>query len=164
MQKIVFKYQKLFLKIFCAGIGYVGVFAIKGLLTDLPDNIFVTIVVGSIWLYAFFKFTQHYNLFERNGAYWVENEIVYIQKGKRVFEIKNVQWLKGTTASFYGMEKSGMLVIKLEKRKIVLISLSDAAIDSFSKSELFPVFETVLKYNPELKRIDTLDFLYENKQ
>ena len=164
MQKIVFKYQKLFLKIFCAGIGYVGVFAIKGLLTDLPDNIFVTIVVGTIWLYAFFKFTQHCNFFERNGACWVENEIVYIQKGKRVFEIKNVQWLKGTTASFYGMEKSGMLVIKLEKRKIVLISSSDAAIDSFSKSELFPVFETVLKYNPELKRIDTLDFLYENKQ
>ena len=164
MQKIVFKYQKWFLKIFCAGIGFFGVFAIKGLLTDLPDNIFVTIVFAFIWLYAYYKFTQHCNFFERNGAYWVENEIVYIQKGKRVFEIKNVQWLKGTTASFYGMEKSGMLVIKLEKRKIVLISSSDAAIDSFSKSELFPVSETVLKYNPELKRNDTLDFLYENKQ
>lgn len=163
MQKIVFKYQKWFLKIFCAGIGFFGVFAIKGLLTDLPDNIFVTIVVGTIWLYAFFKFTQHCNLFERNGAYWVENETVYIQKGKRVFEIKDVQWLRGTTVSFYGMQKSGMLVINFEKRKIVLISSSDAAIDSFSKSEFFPLFETVLQYNPELKKNDIQDFWYETK-
>jgi hypothetical protein len=163
MQKIVFKYQKWFLKIFCAGIGFFGVFAIKGLLTDLPDNIFVTIVVGTIWLYAFFKFTQHCNFFERNGAYWVENEIVYIQKGKRVFEIKDVQWLRGTTVSFYGMQKSGMLVINFEKRKIVLISSSDAAIDSFSKSEFFSLFETVLQYNPELKKNDIQDFWYETK-
>ena len=87
MQKIVFKYQKWFLKIFCAGIGFFGVFAIKGLLTDLPDNIFVTIVVAFIWLYAYYKFTQHCNFFERNGACWVENEIVYITQ--------NVSYLLG---------------------------------------------------------------------
>ena len=163
MQKIVFKYQKWFSRIFCAGIGLVGVFAVGDLFDNLTDNIFVYIVIASIWLYAYYKFTQLYNLFERNGAYWVENETVYIQKGKRVFEIKDVQWLRGTTVSFYGMQKSGMLVINFEKRKIVLISSSDAEIDSFSKSEFFPLFETVLQYNPELKKNDIQDFWYETK-
>ena len=163
MQKIVFKYQKWFSRNLCAGIGWVGIFAVRGLFDNLMDNIFTTIVIAFIWLYAYYKFTQHYNFFERNGAYWVENETVYIQKGKRVFEIKNVQWLRGTTASFYGMQKSGMLVIQFEKRKIVLISSSDAAIDSFSKSEFFPLFEAVLQYNPELKKDGTTDFWYETK-
>lgn len=163
MQKIVFKYQKWFSRNLCAGIGLVGVFAVRDLFDNLTDNIFVYIVIASILLYAYYKFTQLYNLFERNGAYWVENETVYIQKGKRVFEIKDVQWLRGTTVSFYGMQKSGMLVINFEKRKIVLISSSDAEIDSFSKSEFFPLFETVLQYNPELKKNDIEDFWYEPK-
>ena len=100
-------------------------------------------VVMFVWLYIYYAFTKHYKLFERTGAYWVENEIVYIQKGKQIFEIKNVQWLRGTTVSVYGLAKSAMLIINFEKQKIVLASSSATHIEDFSNSELIPLFETV---------------------
>ena len=37
----------------------------------------------------------------------------------KVYEIKKVKWLRGTTISAYGMAKAGMLVIKFDKKKIV---------------------------------------------
>lgn len=171
MQKTLFKYQKWFLRILCSGIGLPVVLTIQIGLAKLLDieyaNFgygFVCIVLMFAWLYIYYKFTQHYKLFERNGAYWVENEIVYIQKGKQIFEIKDVKWLRGTTVSVYGFAKASMLIINYERRKIVLVSSSDTPVDLFSNSELCTLFDAVLKCNTELKKDDTIDFWYETKR
>ena len=59
------------------------------------------------------------------------------------------------------MAKSGMLVIQLDKRKIVIVSSQTTSVDSFEDSELLHLFETILKFNAKLKKDDTLDFWYE---
>ena len=54
-----------------------------------------------------------------------------------------------------------MLVIQLDKRKIVLVSSQTTSVDSFADSELLHLFETILEYNTKLKKDETLDFWYE---
>ena len=87
--------------------------------------------------------------------------IVYIQKQNKIYELKKVNWLRGTTVSVYGMAKAGMLVIQSEKKKIVLVSSQTKSVDSFADSELLRIFEKILEHNTELKKDDALDFWYE---
>lgn len=112
---------------------------------------------------VFYKYTQHHRWFERQGTYWVENGIVYIEKKSKIHEIKNVTWLRGATVSAYGAAKAGMLVIKHGKEKIVLVSSSPRSVESFADSNLLPLFKTIVEHNPELVKDDILDFWYEIK-
>ena len=114
-----------------------------------------------VWLYVYYKFTQKYRWFERTGAYWVQDGVVYIQKQNKTYELKNVSCVRGTTVSVYGMAKSGMLVIQSEKKRIVLVSSQMTSVDSFANSELLHIFEKILEHNAELKKDDVLDFWYE---
>ena len=86
--------------------------------------------------------------------------LFYIPK---IYELKKVNWLRGTTVSVYGMAKAGMLVIQSEKKKIVLVSSQTKSVDSFADSELLRIFEKILEHNTELKKDDALDFWYESK-
>ena len=83
---------------------------------------------------------------------------------KEIFsELKKVNWLRGTTVSVYGMAKAGMLVIQFGKKKIIFVSSQATSIDSFSNCELLQLFGTILEYNTDLIKDDTLDFWYEIK-
>ena len=104
-----------------------------------------------------------YNWFERTGAYWIKDGTVYIQKQKKVYEIKKVKWLRGTTISAYDMAKAGMMVIKFDKKKIVLVSSQTTSVDTFANCELLHIFETIFQYNTDLIKDDTLEFWYEIK-
>ncbi len=114
-----------------------------------------------IWLYVYYKYTQKHKWFERTGAYWIKDGIVYIQKQNKIYELKKVNWLRGTTVSVYGIAKSGMLVIQSEKKKIVLVSSQATSVDSFADCELLHIFEKIVENNTELKKDDVLDFWYE---
>ena len=168
MEKTLFTYQQWFLRIGCAGIALPFALIIQHLVAKLMDieyaNFWYILICGIIMLiclYIYYKFTQKYKWFERTGAYWIKDETVYIQKQNKIYELKKVNWLRGTTVSVYGMAKSGMLVIQLDKRKIVLVTSQTTPVDSFADSELLHLFETILEYNTKLKKDETLDFWYE---
>ena len=168
MEKTLFTYQRWFLRIGCAGITLPFAFIIQHLVARLMDiefaNFWYILICGIIMLiclFIYYKFTQKYKWFERKGAYWIKDEIVYIQIQNKIYELNKVDSLRGTTVSVYGMAKSGMLVIQLDKRKIVLVSSQTTSVDSFEDSELLHLFETILKFNTKLKKDDTLDFWYE---
>ena len=168
MIKTPFIYQRWFLRIFCAGSILPFVFAIQYLFAKQMKieyanmwYIVVCIIIALIGNIGYYKYTQHKKWFERKGYYWVENEIVYIQKKNKIFKLENVKWLRGTTVSAYGVAKSGMLVIQFKKSKIILISSSVQSVDDFSESELLSLFETILEHNPKLKKDDTLNYWYE---
>lgn len=170
MEKTLFKYQRWFLRIGCAGISLPFAFIIQAFVAMLMNieyaNFWYLLICGIImlaWLYIYYKFTRKYNWFERTGAYWIKNETVYIQKQNKVYELKKVKWLRGTTVSAYGMAKTGMLVIQFDKKKIILVSSQTTSVDSFGNCELLHIFETILEYNTELIKDDTLDFWYEIK-
>ena len=120
-------------------------------------------IIMLICLFIYYKFTQKYKWFERKGAYWIKDEIVYIQIQNKIYELNKVNWLRGTTVSVYGMAKAGMLVIQSGKKKIIFVSSQATSIDSFSNCELLQLFETILEYNTDLIKDDTLDFWYEIK-
>lgn len=171
MEKIQFTYQKWFLKIFTSGITFavaipLQCFAAK--LMGIEYANFVYLLICSIIAYAAMAFyyvcAQKHRWFVKQGNYWVKDGIVYIQRQNKVYELKNVEWLRGTTVSAYGLSKSGMLVVQCEKKKIVFVSFSTKQVDNFSKCELLPLFETILDYNPALQKDDTLDFWYEIKK
>ena len=170
MDKTLFTYQRWFLRIGCAGIALPFILIIQVLVAELMNieyaNFLYNLIFGIImliWLYIYYKFTQKHNWFERTGAYWIKDGTVYIQKQKKVYEIKKVKWLRGTTISAYGMAKAGMMVIKFDKKKIVLVSSQTISVDTFANCELLHIFETIFQYNTDLIKDDALEFWYEIK-
>ena len=170
MDKTLFTYQRWFLRIGCAGIALPLVLIVQFVVAELMGieyanfwYFLICAIIMFVWLYVYYKCTQNRKWFERTGAYWIENGIVYIQKQNKIYELKKVNWLRGTTVSVYGMAKAGMLVIQSGKKKIIFVSSQATSIDSFSNCELLQLFETILEYNTDLIKDDTLDFWYEIK-
>lgn len=123
--------------------------------------ILVYVIVAAIGILIYYKYTENNKWFMKKGEFWVEDGILYIQTERKIYEVKNVKWLRGTTVSAYGYAKSGMLVIQFQKTKVVFVSTSIDSTECFADSELFPLFETILHYNPQLKKDDTIEFWYE---
>lgn len=169
MEKITFIYQRWLFKHVCAGNGLPIVFVSQNLVAKsmgLESANFCYILICCIimfaWLYIYYQFAQRYKWFERTGLYWVKDGIVHIHKKNKVYELKKVKWLRGTTVSVYGMAKTGMLVIQFEKKKIVLVSSQTTSIDSFSDCDLLHLFETILKYSSDLIKDKDFDYWYES--
>lgn len=170
MEKILFTYQRWFLRIGCSFLGLPFVLILQHAVDKLMNieyaNYWYTLICATImviWLYFYWKFTQKYKCFEQTGAYWVKDGTVYIQKQAKIYELKKVNWLSGTTVSAYGMAKAGALVVQFDKKKLVFVSSQATSVDSFANCELLPLFETILEYNTDLTKDDTLDFWYEIK-
>ena len=170
MEKNLFTYQRWFLRIVCAGLALPLILIVQLLVAESMGieyanfwYFLICAIIMFVWLYVYYKCTQNRKWFERTGAYWIENGIVYIQKQNKIYELKKVNWLRGTTVSVYGMAKAGMLVIQFGKKKIIFVSSQATSIDSFSNCELLQLFETILEYNTDLIKDDTLDFWYEIK-
>jgi hypothetical protein len=170
MEKTLFKYQRWFLRIGCSGIALPCVLILQNAVAKLMNiecanfwYILICAAIMFIWLYVYYKFTQKHKCFEKTGAYWIKDGAVYIQKQNKIYELEKVNWLRGTTVSVYGMAKAGMLVIQFGKKKIIFVSSQATSIDSFSNCELLQLFETILEYNTDLIKDDTLDFWYEIK-
>ena len=170
MEKTLFKYQRWFLRIGCSGIALPCVLILQNAVAKLMNiecanfwYILICAAIMFIWLYVYYKFTQKHKCFEKTGSYWIKDGTVYIQKQNKIYELEKVNWLRGTTVSVYGMAKAGMLVIQFGKKKIIFVSSQATSIDSFSNCELLQLFETILEYNTDLIKEDTLDFWYEIK-
>ena len=170
MEKTLFKYQRWFLRIGCSGIGLPCVLILQNAVAKLMNieyanfwYILICAAIMFIWLCVYYKFTQKHKCFEKTGSYWIKDGTVYIQKQNKIYELEKVNWLRGTTVSVYGMAKAGMLVIYSGKKKIIFVSSQATSIDSFSNCELLQLFETILEYNTDLIKDDTLDFWYEIK-
>ena len=170
MEKTLFKYQRWFLRIGCSGIALPCVLILQNAVAKLMNiecanfwYILICAAIMFIWLYVYYKFTQKHKCFEKTGSYWIKDGTVYIQKQNKIYELEKVNWLRGTTVSIYGMAKAGMLVIQFGKKKIIFVSSQATSIDSFSNCELLQLFETILEYNTDLIKDDTLDFWYEIK-
>lgn len=170
MEKISFTYQRWFLRIGCAVIGLPVVLIIQDFVAKWMGieyanwgYILICSIIMLAWLYIYYKFTQRYKWFERTGVYWIKDETVYLQKQNKVYELKKVKWLRGTTVSVYGIAKAGMLVIQFDNKKIVLVSSQATSVDSFANCELLNIFETILEYNAQLIKDDDFDFWYESK-
>ena len=170
MEKTLFKYQRWFLRIGCSGIALPCILILQNAVAKLMNieyanfwYILICTAIMFIWLYVYYEFTRKYKCFEKTGAYWIKDGAVYIQKQNKIYELEKVNWLRGTTVSVYGMAKAGMLVIQFGKKKIIFVSSQATSIDSFSNCELLQLFETILEYNTDLIKDDTLDFWYEIK-
>ena len=170
MEKTLFKYQRWFLRLGCSGIGLPCVLILQNAVAKLMNieyanfwYILICAAIMFIWFHVKYKFTQKQKCIEKTGAYWIKDGAVYIQKQNKIYELEKVNWLGGTTVSVYGMAKAGMLVIQFGKKKIIFVSSQDTSIDSFSNCELLQLFETILEYNTDLIKDDTLDFWYEIK-
>lgn len=171
MVKTPFIYQRWFLRIFCAGIMLPIIMLVQNLFALLLGieyanfrYIVICCIVALCDLAVYYKITQRHKWFERTGTYWVDNGIVYIQRRNKIYELRNIKRLRGTTVSAYGIAKSGMLIIESEKDKLFFVSSSTESVACFSKCDLFPLFEKILEWNPQLKKDDTLDFWYESRR
>ena len=171
MQKIDFKYQRWFLRTFCLLVIIIfAVFAQQGIaiLTKTPrENLgFDLSAIFTIFVitHFYFRLTQNCKCFTGEGAYWIEDGIVLIKTRRNTYSLNDVKALYGTTISFWGYIKSGMLKIDFNHKTLTLVALSSKDIESFYDYELYKLFETVLEYNTELKKDDKLDFCYELKK
>lgn len=158
MKKIQFTYQKWFLRVILVP---VFLFLLAILLTPYSEKIFFNIiylVIAFICIHFYFKFSQKYKWFYRKGFYWVEDNIVFIEKGKKIYKLTDVKAVLGLKVSCWGYAKSGMLRVDYGRKKLAIVSTSKEEFNSFSECELFPLFETVLEYNSDLQKEDGLDF------
>lgn len=171
MEKTPFRYQRWYLKILLSGVMLFIAIPIQLLIAEwmkIEEANFwygaICVISMLILLFAYYQCAQKLKWFVREGAYWVNDGVVYIQTKNKIYELKNVTWLRGTTVSAYGFSKSGMLVTQCGKKKVTLVSFSTKPIDNFSECDLLSLFETILTHNPTLKKDDTLDFWYEVKR
>ena len=171
MEKTEFVYPRWFLRIACSWLVLPLVFVLQHFLFRLfhieQINFWffvICIAVSFSGMSIYYKYTDRRKWFERTGSYWVEDGTVFIQKHNKLYRIQNANWLQGTTVSAYGLAKSGMLVVRFEGGKVVLVSSSNTREDAFSDSDLLDLFETILENNPNLIKDDKLDFWYESKQ
>ncbi len=156
----IFGIGLLFPILFLAQFGLFRLFNIEGL-----NFGFFLISVGTalLLMFIYYKVTDHFKWFVRNGSYTVDSGIVRVELKSGTYEVKNVKWLNGTTVSAYGFAKSGMLVVKFEDKKLMIVSPSNGDLKSFADCELFPLFEAILESNEHLQKDDTFDFWYEEK-
>ena len=177
MEKTPFVYQRWYLRMFCSAIVLPIVFAIRYTLASVMgievENLSWNLI-GWSWIVSgvmiilaglavYYKLTQNCGWFEKQGAYWVQDGIVYIHKQGKVWQLQNVTWVNGTTVSIYGMAKTALLVIQCEKQKIILASSSRETVRGFADSAMLPLLEKIVHNNPELIQDDTLDYWYEAK-
>ena len=170
MNKIQFTYQRWFLRVFCLlVITFLIILAEYEfvILAKIPhENFWFDLVVISsccIITHFYSKFTQHCKWFISKGAYWIEDGIILIETRKKTYSLNNIKCLCGTTISFGGYIKSGMLKIDFNHKTLTFISLSTENIKTFSDSGLFNLFETVLQHNTNLEKVDSLKFFYKSK-
>ena len=177
MEKTLFSYQRWYLRMFCSvivlpisyGIRYgfaaaIGI-EVENLSWDLIGWSWIVsgVMIILAGLAVYYKLTQNCGWFEKQGAYWVQDGIVYIHKQGKVWQLQNVTWVNGTTVSIYGMAKTALLVIQCEKQKIILASSSRETVRDFADSAMLPLLEKIVHNNPELIQDDTLDYWYEAK-
>ena len=170
MKKTEFIYQRWYLRLFSAAVMLPLVFAVQMMVAEWMDieyanfiYVLFSILIALTGIVIYYKLTEHNKCFFGKGFYWAENGIVYIQKGKRIYEVQEVTWISGTRVSVWGLARSGMLVIQFSEKKIVLFSASMKDGKSFADSELLHLFETVLEHNLHLHKNDEIDFWYEVK-
>lgn len=166
MSKNTFLYEKTFLKVFFLGIILLAVVFLQGVI--IPYNNFWidfidTLVVLAV-AYFYINITQRNGLFVRKGAYWVENDTVFVETRNKTYSLNNVKALYGTTISLFGFQRAAMLKVDFGKKTLSLTCPSRESISSFSDSELYSMFETIVQHNSELKKDDELDFSYELKE
>jgi hypothetical protein len=170
MKKTEFIYQRWYLRLFSAAFIVPLELVIQILFAEWMEieyadfwYVLFCIVIGLACIGIYYKLTEHSKMFFKKGLYWTENETVYVQKGKKIYTVQNVTWLRGTTASVWGLARSGMLVIQYQKKKIVLFSAPMKDGKNFADCELLYLFETVLEHNSRLHKNDEIDFWYEVK-
>lgn len=167
MNKIQFTYQRWFLRVFCLLVVISLILLAEYefvILAKIPHENFwfrgVVMLSCFVITHFYFKVTRNYKCFTNSGAFWVEDEIIFLETRKKTYSLNNIKGLCGTTISFVGYIKSGMLKIDFNHKTLTLVSLSTESIKSFSDSGLYDLFETVLQHNTNLKKVDSLDFFY----
>ena len=168
MKKTEFTYQRFNLRMGLSVLVLPISYAIRYLVyapLGIKDGFFIvmSVLTTLLGLVLYYKWTEKSNLFLRKGYYWVENDIVYIQRGTRTVEVKNVDWINGDETSAYGV-KAAMLVIQCGKRKTLLFSKTLENDIGFSGTELYPIFQLVLEANPSLVKDENLRYWYEVKK
>ena len=171
MKKTEFIYQRWYLRLFSAAVMLPLVFAVQMMVAEWMDieyanfiYVLFSILIALTGIVIYYKLTEHNKCFFGKGFYWVENGMVYIQKGKKICEVQDVTWLSGTTVSVWGFARSGMLIIQYPKKKIVLFSISIKDGKNFADSELLHLFETILDNNDHLHKDENYAFWYELKK
>ncbi len=166
MDKTQFTYQRWFLRVFLVLSIILSIIVIaaslpyEGFWFHLISNLAVCVIV-----HFYFTLMKRCKWFICEGTYWVEDGVVFIEKGKKTHSLNGVKAVYGTTISYLGYAKSGMLRIDYgNKKKVILISRSTEGIENFSDCDLYALLETVLEHNPNLQKSDDPDFFYELKE
>ncbi len=170
MKKEEFYYERWFLKVFC---GLLTVFTLAvaaqvlfETLTKITEENFwfdlicITVVFFGISIY--FRCTKGHKWFTRKGSFWSENSILFLRKGRKIYELKDVKVLFGSTFSFFGYAKTGMLKIDWGHKTLTLMAPSTKPVNSFSECELLHLFSAVLENNPNLSKDEALEFCYQS--
>lgn len=168
MEKTEFTYQKFNLRIGLSVLILPIVQMIRIMILrplGISDGLYIAlgaiITVGALMLY--YKWSEKLTFFFRKGYYWEENGTVCIQRGKTIRAITNVDWLRGTDTFAYG-PRVAMLVVQCGKRKTILFSRSLEEGRKFSDTELYPLYQLILKNNPKLEKDANLTYWYERKK
>lgn len=168
MNKVEFVYQRFNLRIAISVLILPIVQMIRTMILrplGISDGLYIAlgamITVGGLMLY--YKWSENLTFFFRKGYYWEDNGIVYIQRGKKVKTITNVDWLRGTDTFAYG-PRVAMLVIQCGKEKTVIHSRAIEENRNFSSTELYPLYKLILENNPKLEKDTDFPYWYERKK
>jgi hypothetical protein len=110
----------------------------------LPTAAYLLTCVGIMLalLAAYSSASAHWALFRGTGYYWISEDILHLQVGKKQYAVSNVTELFGDIKSVYG-RRHALLLIETDAATIKLFSTPLSRAQGFEDSSLFPLYSLV---------------------
>jgi hypothetical protein len=138
-----FQFQRYYFRWVCALPCLILAFAFNDVLSLFLKNSLAYLIVCTLFtlgLLALYYFsTQHWAVFQGNGAYWMEEDTLCIQLGDKTHRITQVTRLTGSKQKVL-RNRFVLLVIKTPHETIKLFSLPLENGQRFADTALYPLY------------------------
>jgi hypothetical protein len=95
-----------------------------------------------ILLSIYYLLSETWKVFRGKGFYWVEDNILYIQVGKKTYPIENVTELFGDVKSVFH-SRHAVLLLEMGQTTIKLFSTPLGPEQGFAASSLYPLYSQI---------------------
>lgn len=114
------------------------------------------IIVMLVLMCIYYKISENCKIFHGKGYYWTDNDIVYIQAGKKLYKISEVKELLGDVKSIYS-SKYAVLLIETNTNNVKLFSIPIDKEQKFEDTSVYPIYKLVLDKENDLKPVKILN-------
>ena len=148
MEKLEFHFQYYYMRWICALPCLISALLLNNVIIKYVQREILVWTLCAIMMVVFMKvyyyITQKFGWFMGQVYYWIENEKLYIQMGKKIMEIDSVRELLGNTVDIYS-NRCASLMIDTGKRKYKIFSEQLDDNKYFKEASTYQIYQLILR-------------------